>query len=228
MSFLSGLRKTKLPNVDDLSKIPKSLKTSWQNTELNTIDIRFFNTNFSKMIPTVGFINRDLAVPIVYIEKPHKAGIILLDDKTYTDVSTGKEYLDVCESYPFGLDKNIDLKFDFDAQYYNDIKENLIDKEKADILKDKTGIGYYLPVMLNNIPIPIIKYDTDVKISFLNNQKIKSITYITQALLMQMSRQKLFARTTDNDNSGMGYAFLMGFLLGGILFTLFTLYLVLG
>jgi len=228
MGFLNGMKKIKLPDMNELSKIPATIKTSWQNTELNTITVRFFNTNFSKVIVTTGIINRDLAIPIIYIEQPHKAGIILLDDSSYTDVTTGEICIDVCESYPFCLDKNINLQFDWDAQYYNDIANGFIDKDIAAKLRDKTGKGYYLPVFLNNIPIPVIKYETEVNVPFLDNAKIKSITYVTQALLMQMSRTKLFARTTDDDKSGMGYAFLLGFIAGGLIFTLLTIYLMLG
>lgn len=228
LNFFSALNKAKLPDVNELTKIPATLKTSWHNTELNVINVRFFNNNFTKMIPTTGIINRDLAIPIIYIETPHKAGIILMDDTSYFNVTTKEMCIDVCESYPFALDKKIDLKFDWDAQYYNDITNGLIDKENAEKLRKETGKGYYLPVFLNNIPIPIIKHEKNITVPFLDNAQIKSITYITQALLMQLSRSKLFARTTEDDKSGMGYAFLLGFMLGGLIFSLLSIYLLVG
>lgn len=228
LNILKSLGKAKLPKTGEISKIPSEIKTAWQNTDLNTINVRFFNTGFSKVIRTVGHIDRSLAIPIIYIEKPLKGGIIMLDDTSYTDVTDGETYIDVCESYPFTLDPKNDIKFDFDAQYYNDISRGFIDKKDGDKLKASGGTGYYIPVLLKNIPIPIIVIEKNMSLPFLGLKNIKSKTFITQALLLQMSKSKMFARTTDPDNGGMGYAFLLGFILGGLIFSLLTIYLFTG
>lgn len=228
LNFLKGLSKAKLPKMDELSKIPSDIKTSWQTTELNTINVRFFNTGFSKVIRTVGHIDRSLAIPIIYIDKPLKGGIIMLDDTSYVDVTDGETYIDVCESYPFTLDPKTDIKFDFEAQYYNDISRGFIDEKDAEKLKSAGGTGYYIPVLLNNIPVPMIVIEKTMNLPYLDLKNIKSKTFITQALLLQMSKSKMFSRTTDPENGGMGYAFLLGFILGGLIFSLLTIYLFTG
>lgn len=224
-SIFKSMGKAKLPDAKTLSEIPKELKTSWKNAELNQISVRYFNHNFSKFMEVQGVINRDLAIPIIYIKSPHPAGIIMLDDTSYTDVVTGDTKIDVCESYAYSLDKRVSLMFDFESQYYNDIADGSIDRKVSEKLREKTGIGYYMPVHLNGIPIPIIKTEQEINLTFLGKDKIKSITYITQALLIQLSKAKLFARTTEPDNSGLAYAFLLGASIFSLISALLTMYL---
>ena len=224
-NIFKSMGKAKLPDAKALTEIPKDLKTSWKNAELNQITVRYFNHNFSKVIEVNGVINRDLAIPIIYIKSPHPAGIIMFDDSSYTDVVTGETKIDVCESYAYTFDKRVSLMFDFDSQYYNDIANGAIDKKVSEKLREKTGLGYYMPVHLNGIPIPVIKTEQDINLTFLGKDTIKSITYITQALLIQLSKSKMFARTTEPDNSGLAYAFLLGASIFSLISSLLTMYL---
>jgi hypothetical protein len=219
------MSKAEFPDLNEMSQIPKKLRDEFQRTELNSIVVRFFNQSFSKVIETQGIIVHKTAIPIIYFEKPFRAGVIMFDDTSYYDVQRKLTCIDVCESYPFTIDHSVELYRDIEIQYYNDIANENINKEKSEKLKDINGIGYFVPVFLNNIPIPLIRIEKDIQLTFLGQNFVKIRTDITQSFLRQIADNKLLARTGSKDSTVLVYCALLFTFLGIILGIVLSAYL---
>lgn len=218
LNFFNKLNKAKLPDVKDLVSIPKKLKYESENIEINKIVVRFFNQDFSKCIESIGIINHDTAIPLIYFDRPFKGAVIMFDDTSYINTSKNNELcIDVCESYPFTLDHNSELYQDLKIQYYNDTGNEKIDSKQSQELFNKTGLGYFIPVFLNKIPIPIIKIEKEKRLSIVDETFVKHRIDITQHLIRQLSNVKLLERVSNKDNTGLIYCAILFLIIGGFL-----------
>lgn len=224
--FFDNMRKADLPDSSEIVKIPSKLRNDAENLKCNSIKVRFFNQNFTKLIAeSDGIVSYETAIPIVYFDKPAKLGVILFDDVTYTDMIRNVTCLDVCELYAYGIDKNSSLKKELDVQYYKDLKKKRL-SSKSQELYYETNCGYYVPVLLNNIPIPIIQIKKEIT-NPVDGRKVLKIVEITQNLLRMLADVKMLQRVGKKDNSALYFCALLFFLLGGGISSLITLMIVL-
>lgn len=215
MGFFNKLSKADLPESQDIIEIPKKLKEQSDNSKLNDITVRFFNQDFSKVIESIGKISHKTSIPIIYFDKPEKLAVIMFDDTSYIDVTrNNKLCIDVCESYPYAIDKNISIFRDDKIKYFNE-KYKKSYKELEEIYK-KSERKLYIPILLNNIPIPIIEIEKNYKTSMINGEWITHKKTITMNLIRQLSDIKLLERVGKKDNSALMFCALL-FLLIGIL-----------
>jgi hypothetical protein len=224
MGIMNAIKQFRVPTTKEIVETPSRIRNETKKVETNSINVRFFNNDFSECIPSIGIISRKTSIPIVHFDHPEKLGCILLDNCTYFDHATNKKTIDICESYIFGLDKDIELDLDLTKEYYNDIKLGLLDKDSDRIKKlhSKTGRGYYIPVLLNNIPREIIKIDAKKK---LTGHSLEHKIEITQYMIRQLGTVRMLERLEKKDNSVIVACALMFIPLGAAIGAFITAYL---
>ena len=212
MSLQSVIGKIGIPSPKDIVTLPKKIKNDAEKVEQSKIIVRFFTSDFSEVIEIVGFKTNKTSIPLVYFETTEKLGCIALDGCIYFNKTTNQHQIDVCEDYLFGLAKNVELFYDLNKEYYN----NISDSEKAKMQKTKLGYGYYIPVLLNKIPREVIKVDLKKK---LNSNDIRKIE-ITQYIIRQLGTVRMLERLEKKDNSILIACFFMfvpiGFVIGAV------------
>lgn len=220
------IRTIRFPDKKDLIDMPSKLRNEMKNAQHNKVTVRFFNSNFSVLLWSYeGFKSYKTSIPIIYFKNPDNdgLGVIDFDGSSYFDKETGKTVIDVCEDCIFGINKHEELLFDLNKEYYNDRKYGLLNGKTSEKLKEKTGIGYYMPFMLNNVPREIIRLNPK---SDLSSKIPDKKTEITKHLLKQLTTINIFKNLDTKDNGvifGCLIVFVpVGFIIG-ILFYAFVL-----
>jgi len=218
MGFWNSFNKIgkSLPETKEVLKIPSHIKETTLNINLNKISVRYFSQNFTSCIETIGEIQRLTSIPIVLFNVPDvKGAVLLIDNFTYINRSRNNELtIDVCENYPYGIDKNSDLLKFKDVQYQNirdDLTKNIINKSQKMYYQDRK---FYIPVMLNQIPIPIIRLDDADRFQPINKKYVKLLANVSQTFIREWIDIKLLQRTGSKNTSGMVYVALMFGIIG--------------
>lgn len=221
MGIFNKLSKADFPDVSEIGNIPVTMREGFKRGELNRVTVRYFNSDFSEVIESVGKIDYTTSIPMIYFEIPFKGGIILLDKTIYSDKARCIKCIDIVEGYIFGLDKKVDIVRQLEGQYYNDCGNGKIDKEIAEKLREESGIGYYVPVLLNSIPIPIIKLKQDISLKVIDIKQVTLLTEVTQRVIRQLADNKLLSRTGKGDNTVLVYVSVLFTLIGVVLGMIF-------
>jgi hypothetical protein len=205
-----------MPKTSDLMKIPSHVKETAINVNLNKIAIRYFLDEFAECIETSGEIHRMGSTSIVLFNVPEVKGAVLLINKfTYINRSRNNERtMDVYENYPFGVDKNCDvLKFeDVDYQNFRDNRKNeTVGASKAEYYKK---YKWYIPVMMNQIPLPIVRLDDADRLIPIDKTYTKLLANVTQVFLREFMDIKLLQRTGNKAQTGMIYVAILFLVIG--------------
>src|SRR5659263_129600 len=228
MGFWNSFNKIgkQLPDSKEVFKIPSRIKETAINVSLNKIAIRYFSNNFHLCDEFIGEITRDTDIPLVIFNSPHVNGaVLLIQDFTFINRSRNNELtMDISENYPFGIDKNSDVIKFKDVDYYNnfkdmDVRNNL--KDKSQMLYYKKKYKFFIPVMLNQIPLPIIKLDdADNRVTKIDKAYVKKLANVSQSFLRMIGDVKLLQRTGSKNSSGFVYVailFLVFGVVGGLI-----------
>jgi len=232
MGFWNSFNKIgkQLPESKEVFKIPSKIKETAINVSLNKIAINYFSNNFHLKDEFVGEITRDTDIPLIIFNSPNVNGaILLISDFTYINRSRNNELtIDISENYPYGIDKNSDVIKFKDVDYYNnfkdmDVRNNL--KDKSQMLYYKKKYKFFIPVMLNQIPLPIIKLDdADNRVTKIDKAYVKKLANVSQSFLRMIGDVKLLQRTGSKNSSGFIYVailFLVIGIVGGLILSAF-------
>jgi len=164
---------------------------------------------------------------LVKFDNPFNGAILLIEDFTFINRSRNNELtIDICDNYPFGIDKNSDLiRFD-DVKYYNHVKdaitEKVLGKSKGMYYKDRK---FFIPVMLNQIPLPIIRLDDADRLQPVNKKYVKKLATITQNFLRAISDVKLLERVGSKSSTGYVYVAILFTLIGMVFMMIISAFL---
>lgn len=225
MNLFKGLRKNNV-SLEDLTKISKQAKDTAYNTKSNKITIRFFkDLSFKNSEDVNGEIIHTKDLSVILIDRPFEACILYVDDCTYYNTSKENELtINAVKDYPFGIDMKSDLLKFNGIEYHNTkFKIRITDKSQKKYY-DKT-YDFYIPVLMNNIPLPIIRLDNaDRILKPVNQEEVKRLCNISQTFLRQFTRLKLLERT-GNKKDGIGWIAIFFIFVGMILMTILNLLL---
>lgn len=225
MSLFKGLRKSNV-TLEDLTKISKQAKDTAYNTKSNKITVRFFkDLSFKNSEDITGEIVHTKDLSVILIDRPFESCILYLDECCYYNTSKENELtINAVKDYPFGIDLKSDLlKFKGIEYYNNNFRIKINDKSQLKYY-NKT-FKFYIPVLMNNIPLPIIRLDNaDRILKPINQDEIKKLSNISQTFLRQFVRLELLKRT-GNKKDGIGWIAIFFIFVGMILMTILNLLL---
>jgi len=194
------------PDLKEFTGLPQKFKDNIYNIKANKITVRYFSDmRFESCQDIIGEIIFNAGYPLIIFNTPFEGAILLNNDCTYRNLSKdGELTIDIVPDYPFGIDKSCDLKRFDGVDYYNNIYEvNILDKSQEDYYKKKYKL--FFPIMLNKIPIPIIRLDNaDKLLKPVNNEYVKKLSNVSQIMLRTYLRIELLKRT-GNKKDGVGW-----------------------
>lgn len=217
MSFWNKFNFLNLPDSKEVIKIPGKIKETSTNVAANRITVRYFTNDFSECLECVGEITRDTNIPLIIFNTPNIRGAVIKIDKfTYINRSRDNELtIDVSENYPYGIDKNCDLSKYNNVEYYNNFKGNLTAEEQMTMSsKDLSDCKFFIPVMLNNIPLPIIRLDDADRLSPIDKKYVKKLANVSQSFLRDISDVKLLQRVGSKNTNGYIYIAILFLIIG--------------
>jgi len=206
-----------IPDTKEIIKIPTQIRENSLNINLNKIAVTYWNRDFSEKVETTGEIIHFTSMSLVLFNIPDKKGAILLLNKcTHINRSKNNERcIEVAENYPYGLDRNSDL-IKFSDVIYQDIRDDIrqtgMGESKKLYYKD---YKLYIPVMLNEIPIPIIRLDDAERLQKINSAYVKQLANISQTFLREWIDIELLKRTNSGKTvAGAIYIAILFFSIG--------------
>lgn len=224
MNIFKGLRKSGI-SVNDITKLPQQVKDNAYNTKSNKITVRFFkDLSFKISEDILGEIVHTKDISVILFERPFEGCILYLEDCVYYNASKENELtIDAVKDYPFGIDYKSDLVKFNGVKYLNgNFTFQLFDKTQL-AYYNKT-YKFYIPMMINKIPLPIIRLDyADRILKPIDSKEVKRLSNISQVFLRQFIRLKLLERT-GNRKDGIGWIALFFIILGMVLMTIINLF----
>jgi len=223
-NLFKGLNKS-APDIKNLLSLPSQTKEGMYNAKTNKIMIRYFmDFSFRDSQDIQGEIIHNLGLPLIIFEKPFSGAILFMEECTYHNHSKDMELtIDLVKDYPFGIDHKSDLiKFDGVEYHNNNYEIRITDKSLLEYYGKK--YKFYIPMMLNHIPIPIIKLDNaDRILNKVDEEKVKLLSNISQSFLRTFIRIKLLEKT-GTKKDGIGWIAIFFIMIGFALSTLITLF----
>jgi hypothetical protein len=193
------------PDIKSLISLPNQAKESLYNSNINKITIRYFmDFSFKDSQDITGEIVHNLGLPLIIFEKPFSGAILFVEECTYHNHSKDMELtIDLVKDYPFGIDHKSDVFKDNNIEFHNNTYEiRITDKSLFEYYNKK--YKFYIPMMLNKTPLPIIRLDyADRILTPITEEKVKRLSNITQVFLRSFMRIKLLEKTgTKKDGIG--------------------------
>jgi hypothetical protein len=206
-----------LPNSKEVFKIPSQVKNDTLNISLNKIDVTYWNREGTEKIETIGDIRRFQSTSLVTFEVPNcKGAILLLNGTTFINRTKNNNIgIEVCENYPFSLDRNSDL-LRFSDVDYQDIRDDI----RTKTLSTSQNLYYkdyklFIPRMMGEVPIPIIRLDNAERLQKVDSNYVKQLSNISQTFLREWIDIELLKRTGNNKTvAGAIYIAILFFVIG--------------
>lgn len=218
MKFFKGLKKSSV-DIKDLTGLPQKVKSDAYNVNANKIMIRYFlDLNFRESQDIQGEIISYLGYPIIIFDRPFKGAVLFLEDCTYRNTSKDNELtMDLVKDYPFGIDHRSDLFKDTGIEWANSGYElTILDKSQKEYY-NKT-YKFYVPMMLNKTPIPIIKLDyADRILKPVDKAEVKRLSNISQTFLRTFTRIKLLEKTGTKQDNINGFVVIFFLMMGALI-----------
>lgn len=210
-------------DLQEITNLPTHTKNTAYNLKANKICIRIFKDfNCRESQDVTGDIIWDKDLPLIIFHTPYEGVILYLEDFIYFNKSKDNEpTIEIVPNYPLGLDHRSDLVRHDGIEYHNnEATITILDKSQKEYYMKK--YKFYIPVMLNKIPLPIIRLDNaDRVLKPVDKEAVKRLTNITQEFLRQWIRLLLLART-GNRKQGIGFEALFFMMMGAILWTIIS------
>lgn len=225
MNLFKGLRKSGV-SIEDITNISKNAKNSAYNKKSNKIMVRFYDDlSFGDSEDIEGEIIHTKDISLILIERPLEACILYVEGVTYHNKSKDNELtINAVKDYPFGLDFRSDLVKHNGIEYRNNQYTIRLFNESQQKYYNKQ-YKFYIPILMDNIPIPIIRLDYADRILIpVDKDNVKRLSNISQVFLRQFIRLKLLERT-GNKKDGIGWIAIFFIAIGMILMTLLNLIL---
>jgi len=226
MKLFKGLNKSSV-GIKEVVGLPKKVKDDAYNIKANKITIRYFlDLNFKESQDITGEIIHYLGYPIIIFERPFSGAILYLEDCTYHNQSKDNELtIDLVKDYPFGIDHRSDLAKIEGVEYANSGYELTI-MDKSQIEYYKNTYKFYIPMMLNRKPIPIIKLDfADRILKPIDKIEVKRLSNISQSFLRTFIRLKLLEKTGTKKDNINGFMILFFLMMGALLWEIIRAFL---
>lgn len=213
------------PTIKDISRIPSDIKDSAYNIKANKITIRYFmDLNFTDSQDITGELVHNKGLPIVIFERPFSGAILFSESCVYRNhTKDGELTMDLVKDYPFGIDHKSDL-FKYNGIEYtnNQYEIRITDKSLEQYYSKK--YKFYIPIMLNRTPIPIIRLDkADRILNKVDEKNVKRLSNITQTFLREFTRLKLLERT-GTKKDGVGWILFFGWMAGLATYAIVSLF----
>jgi len=212
------------PDLKELLSLPSNAKEGMYNLKANKITIRYFmDFSFKDSQDITGEIVHNLGLPLIIFEKPFSGAILFMEECTYHNHSKDMELtIDLVKDYPYGIDHKSDLiKFDGIEYYNNQYEIRITDKSLLDYYGKK--YKFYIPMMLQHTPIPIIKLDyADRILQPIDEIQVKKLSNITQTFLRTFTRIKLLEKT-GSKKDGIGWIAIFFIAIGMVLMSIISL-----
>lgn len=213
------------PDMKELLSLPSKTKEGMYNVRVNKITIRYFmDFSFRDSQDITGEIVYNLGLPLIMFEKPFSGCVLFMEECTYHNHSKDMELtIDLVKDYPYGIDHKSDLFKDNNIEFHNNTYEiRLTDKSLLDYYGKK--YKFYIPMMLNKTPIPIIKLDNaDRILTCVDDASVKRMSNITQSFLRTFIRIKLLEKT-GSKKDGIGWIAIFFITIGFALNSLISLF----
>jgi len=206
-----------LPETKEVINIPKQFRETVENTKLNRITIRYFDKDFLNSNDINGEIVNIAGVSLILFNVPFKGAILITEGVIYNNWSKeGEKTIDITENYPYGIDKKSSLLRFSDIKYYNIFKDvdYLNNSQQAYYKKE---YKFYIPVMLNKIPLPIIELANAERYTIIDKDHIKTLANISQDWIRNFLGIKVMERSNNKKNSGAVYIAIVGILSGMVI-----------
>jgi len=111
MGFFDKMSNLRLPNVNKLVNIPSEVKTNAKKTDINTVDVIFFNNDWDYCVLTTGIKRRITNIPQIDLKIPENLSFFTEKDSSSYNKSNQRELYLVNEKSPFVINlSNIKLK----------------------------------------------------------------------------------------------------------------------
>ena len=197
MSIKSIIGSIQLPSGKEIINVPKKIKDETRQSEIETIIVRLFNSDFSKKSPNFnGRFDYSTSPPLIYFANDSLA-VIYANNSSYIDEEDNKRYIDVCSDNLYDIKKDVNLVIDMNKKYRNDIKKGKINQSISEDLMNKTGLPYYLPVVLANIPREVI----NIRVKEANTYDSNGFIELTQNILTQFGTIEMLRRMQKPSNN---------------------------
>ncbi len=214
------------PDIKELLSLPTQTKESLYNLKVNKIMIRYFmDFSFKDSQDITGEIIHNKGLPLIIFEKPFSGCVLFVEECTYHNHSKDKELtIDLVKDYPFGIDHKSDLFKDKNIEFYNNKYEiRITDKSLLNYYNKK--YKFYIPIMLNKTPIPIIRLDNAERIlTPIDSNTVKRLSNISQTFLREFVRIELLKRT-GSKKDGIGWIAIFFTAIGMILMTIINAFM---
>lgn len=104
MSFANKIKTLEIPNISDIIKSSKNVKSKVSNMNINKINIHFYYADNRFKTTIEGTITHESEIPIVYIDYPEKLAFLIPDNTLTYDLKNECFEISVNEKYTHAVE----------------------------------------------------------------------------------------------------------------------------